>query len=216
MLVHVANEYTQLPGGRYPRQGADSGEGLREDLLIPRFDEAQRRYRTLLVDLRGVRYGYPIGFLEEAFGGLARARPAAVGHIHVVDDDNESAALALQLMREATLTKEERGERRMKRKTDRYEVRIGSLAPPLFKQLKIPKDAARHLQADADAVVRLKVRGIIGEGASNMACRRLLKRMETELPGLLEESNRKRTERAAKRLANDADAHETAPADKPS
>ena len=104
----------------------------------------------------------------------------------------------------------------MKKYTDRYEVRIGSLAPPLFKQLKIPKDAARHVQADADAVVRLKVRGIIGEGASNTACRRLLRRMEMELPRLLKESNQKRTERAAKRLANDAVADESAPTDKPS
>ena len=85
---------------------------MREDLLIPRFDEARRRYRTLLVDLRGVEFGYPIGFLEEAFGGLARARPAAVGHIHVVDDDNESAALAIQLMSEAELTQEERASAR--------------------------------------------------------------------------------------------------------
>ena len=87
------------------------GEQLRDDLLEPGLEQAIRDGRTLVVDLRGAEFGYPIGFLEEAFGGLARKVPEAPRHIRLVDDDNETAETVRQLMAEAGLTADERSRR---------------------------------------------------------------------------------------------------------
>ena len=101
VVVRIADEYTTLPGPRYREQGAHSGEQLRDDLLQPRLKEAMRGRRTLIVDLRGTTCGYPIGFLEEAFGGLARNVAGAAEHMHMVDDNPETMREIVQLMRDA-------------------------------------------------------------------------------------------------------------------
>ena len=101
VVVRIADEYTTLPGPRYREQGAHSGEQLREELLQPRLEEAMRGRRTLIVDLRGTSFGYPIGFLEETFGGLARNVANAADHMHMVDDNQETMREIVQLMRNA-------------------------------------------------------------------------------------------------------------------
>ena len=78
----------------------------------------------------------------------------------------------------------------MKNLKKRYEVRVGSLAPPMHEQLGVPEQAADHVQKDADAIVRLSVRGILSESERDRACKRMLKRMERELPDLLAEHER--------------------------
>jgi hypothetical protein len=70
--IHIASEFSKLPGPRYIAEGHHSGEDFRERLLKPRFIEAQAANAKLLIDLDGVTFGYPTSFLEEAFGGLAR------------------------------------------------------------------------------------------------------------------------------------------------
>lgn len=101
VVVRIADEYTILPGPRYREPGPHSGEQLREELLQPRLEDAMRGRRTLIVDLRGTTFGYPIGFLEEAFGGLARNVANAADHMHMVDDNQETMREIVQVMRDA-------------------------------------------------------------------------------------------------------------------
>lgn len=77
LRLKVSEAFTRLPGPRYRRQGAGSGEELREEHLGPLYERARRERRRLVVDLDGSEFGYPIGFIEEAFGGLAREHGAA-------------------------------------------------------------------------------------------------------------------------------------------
>jgi len=71
MNVTVA-QFSKLPGPRHTDEGPNSGEEFREKYLLPAFTEARAAGEKLLVNLDGVRFGYPTSFLEEAFGGLAR------------------------------------------------------------------------------------------------------------------------------------------------
>ena len=68
-------DFTRLPGPRYRRQGPDSGEAFREDVLSPAIRRAQAHPGAAVVevDLDGTRYGFPAGWLEEVFGGAVRA-----------------------------------------------------------------------------------------------------------------------------------------------
>lgn len=70
--INIARDFSDAPGPRYREQGASSGEALREDVLKPAIEVAIRRNERLVVELDGTQYGYPICFLEEAFGGLVR------------------------------------------------------------------------------------------------------------------------------------------------
>lgn len=70
--INIAKEFTTVPGPRYIREGPHSGELFRETMLLPRFTEAQSAGEQLVIELDGVRFGYPTSFLEESFGGLAR------------------------------------------------------------------------------------------------------------------------------------------------
>ena len=72
MTIHIAKEFTSVPGPRYRYQGEGSGEEFREDHLKPVFERALKAGDQLLIQLDGARYGYPTSFLEEAFGGLTR------------------------------------------------------------------------------------------------------------------------------------------------
>ena len=72
MKINIAEAFTDLPGPRYRRQGEGSGQEFREDHLVPAFSKAIESGEKLVIQLDGVRYGYPTSFLEEAFGGLAR------------------------------------------------------------------------------------------------------------------------------------------------
>ena len=71
MILRIADEFSRIPGPRFRKEGPDSAEQFREELLIPRFKEAHSNDQILLVDLDGV-IGYATSFLEESFGGLAR------------------------------------------------------------------------------------------------------------------------------------------------
>ena len=65
--VRIAEDYTPYLGGRLKRDGPGSGEEFRDNYLLP----ALREGLSVKVILDGA-YGYPISFLEEAFGGLIR------------------------------------------------------------------------------------------------------------------------------------------------
>ena len=71
MRLEIAKDFSKETGIRYRSESDFSGEEFREDLLLPKFNEAVQLEEKLVVVLDGVR-GYASSFLEEAFGGLAR------------------------------------------------------------------------------------------------------------------------------------------------
>jgi len=70
-IINIADDFTRTPGGRRIRTGPASGEEFREKLLAPKLRIAVEKGVPLVVVLDGVA-GYPVSFLEEAFGGLIR------------------------------------------------------------------------------------------------------------------------------------------------
>lgn len=66
-MIHLAQDFTKYPAGRYRSDGQYSGEVFREDFLVP----ALRSGDEVEVVLDGA-LGYGSSFLEEAFGGLVR------------------------------------------------------------------------------------------------------------------------------------------------
>ena len=69
--ISVAKDFSRTPGGRVRSDGEFSAEEFLDKVLRSAFDKAWRAGETLLVLLDGT-YGYSTGFLEQAFGGLAR------------------------------------------------------------------------------------------------------------------------------------------------
>lgn len=107
MEVRLAN-FTTTPGPRYRRQGHHSGEEFRKRHLEPAAAIARSRGEKLRVDLDGTHYGCPVGFLEEAFGGLVRTlgpdRVTPLLEI-VCTDDPEQVEDAQRLMAEVAKQK---------------------------------------------------------------------------------------------------------------
>ena len=66
-LIRIANDFSAVPGGRYPADGPGNGTTFRNDFLVPILEADE----TAEIVLDGAR-GYPSSFLEEAFGGLVR------------------------------------------------------------------------------------------------------------------------------------------------
>ena len=71
MTLNIAKEFATVVGARTRDESDFSGEEFREELLIPRFEQARRKGTKLLVIFAGMK-NYPTSFLEESFGGLAR------------------------------------------------------------------------------------------------------------------------------------------------
>jgi hypothetical protein len=69
--LNIAKDFTPVPGPRHRSEGDYSGEKFLDELLRPRFVDAQKSNAVLHVNLDGA-VGYPTSFLEQAFGGLAR------------------------------------------------------------------------------------------------------------------------------------------------
>ncbi len=73
ITVKISEDFTKTPGGRFIKDGEYSGEQFRNDILIPKYEEALSEGKKLFVDLDGC-YGMPTSFLEEAFGGIVRIK----------------------------------------------------------------------------------------------------------------------------------------------
>ncbi|MGL5124074.1 MAG: STAS-like domain-containing protein [Fusobacteriaceae bacterium] len=71
MKYKIAEEYTDLPGGRYVAMGPHSGEDFRDSVLVKLINNCIKNNDKLILDFDGA-YGYPPSFREEAFGGLVR------------------------------------------------------------------------------------------------------------------------------------------------
>lgn len=72
--IKISVDFSNTPGGRYIEECPNSGQQFRNDILEPKYIEAKEKNEKILVDLDDC-YGFPISFLEEAFGGLARKYP---------------------------------------------------------------------------------------------------------------------------------------------
>jgi len=73
ITIDIAQEFSDCPGARYYEDGEFSGQEFREKILIPAFLKADKI--TIILD--GTE-GYATSFLEESFGGLARAYGADI------------------------------------------------------------------------------------------------------------------------------------------
>lgn len=65
--IYIADDFSDMPYGRYEKDGPDNGQRFREEYLLPaliKFDEVQ-------VYMDGA-LGYGSSFLDEAFAGLFR------------------------------------------------------------------------------------------------------------------------------------------------
>ena len=87
MVINIAKEYTKTPGGRYIKEGKYSGEDFRKTVLMPKYIKCRENNEKLIVILDG-GYGYGSSFLEEAFGGLARAlKESRIADIEIISEE---------------------------------------------------------------------------------------------------------------------------------
>lgn len=66
----TGNGLPEFPGGRFRKEGPNSGEEFRDDHLVPAIKDDQH-YDRVQVVFDGVA-GFGSSFLDEAFGGLVR------------------------------------------------------------------------------------------------------------------------------------------------
>lgn len=74
VYYNISEQYSNTLGARYAKDCAFSGEDFRNTVLVPFYLSYKANGQTVKFVLDGT-YGYPISFLEEAFGGLARVYP---------------------------------------------------------------------------------------------------------------------------------------------
>ena len=67
--INIAKDFSNAPGARHRDRGKNSGQEFREDFLEKFFTDGSSE--IVVLELDGT-YGYPVSFLEEVFGGLAR------------------------------------------------------------------------------------------------------------------------------------------------
>lgn len=66
-IINVARDFTPYPTGRTIDSGSGNGTEFREEFLLPVMKKGECA-KVILDDV----YGYPVSFLEEAFGGLVQ------------------------------------------------------------------------------------------------------------------------------------------------
>jgi hypothetical protein len=105
--LFVADQFSKVPGARLRRDGPNSAEEFRADVLIPALRSAINDNAALDVLLDGTA-GYGSSFLEEAFGGLVRSAtfpPDQIRtHLRIVANDPLYAgyrALAVRYLNDA-------------------------------------------------------------------------------------------------------------------
>lgn len=69
IVFDLPRQFSPTPGHRFRSHGPHSGEELRDDVLFPLL--SGHPGAVIEIHLDGAA-GYAMGFLEEAFGGLAR------------------------------------------------------------------------------------------------------------------------------------------------
>lgn len=69
--IKIATDFSKTPGARFPEEGEFSGKEFRENLLLPKLQQAIKEKTKLEINLDNT-VGMGTSFLEEAFGGLIR------------------------------------------------------------------------------------------------------------------------------------------------
>ena len=89
--IKICDDFTDVPGGRYIKEGEYSGEAFRDNILIKKFCEAEKNGNKLLIDFDGC-YGFSTSFLEEAFGGMVRVykKTNILELIKIVSNEDET------------------------------------------------------------------------------------------------------------------------------
>ena len=105
LSVHLGKDFTDLPGPRYRRQGAGSGEEFRDRFLIPALKRAVKEGKKATITMAGTQFGCPVGFLEEAFGGLVRRHGLGPvrRHMTITGDASVQASEIESLMEDADM-----------------------------------------------------------------------------------------------------------------
>ena len=67
LTINISKEFSRIIGGRERRISDHSGEEFRENFLEKNLD----LYDRIIIELDGV-LGYPVDFLDETFGRMAR------------------------------------------------------------------------------------------------------------------------------------------------
>lgn len=71
ITISIANDFSRIPGARFPQEGNFSGQEFRTTVLRPNLEKAIKEKTKLQVILDGTA-GLGTSFLEESFGGLIR------------------------------------------------------------------------------------------------------------------------------------------------
>ena len=103
MKITIASDFSKMPGARYESEGLNSGERFRNEFLLPKYEEAEKKKEKLEIDLDGC-YGFATSFLEESFGGLVRMlkRKGILNNIKIISHDDASLeTLINQYVKEA-------------------------------------------------------------------------------------------------------------------
>lgn len=69
--INISLDFSDTPGGRNYTDGPFTGEEFRDKFLAPLFEDKKDNDEIVII-MDGVALGFPISFLEEAFGGTAR------------------------------------------------------------------------------------------------------------------------------------------------
>ena len=98
IVISIGKDFSEYPAGRTRRDGENSAQRFREDVLVPALRKAIAGGGRVVVKLDGV-FAYSSSFLEEAFGGLARnhgfTSQQLRGSLLVTTDDPLYASVAL-------------------------------------------------------------------------------------------------------------------------
>ena len=89
--IKLSEDFSSTPGGRLIEEGDDSGEKFRDELLIYKYEEAEKSGTILEIDFDDC-YGVGTSFLEEAFGGLVRKyhKRGVLKHIRIISLEDET------------------------------------------------------------------------------------------------------------------------------
>lgn len=86
--INICKDFSEYPAGRTKTEGKHSGEEFRERILLPKFDEAQKKNEKLYIDFDG-GFGFGPSFLEESFGGLVRLGRKSVWETLIIKSDDD-------------------------------------------------------------------------------------------------------------------------------
>lgn len=72
-IINIAKDFGIVLGGRWIKDGPNSGEAFYTQILEPDFVKAMTNNSLLIIELDGTK-GYPSSFLDQSFGELARKK----------------------------------------------------------------------------------------------------------------------------------------------